>query len=323
MSTAHLATDIVAHHAVRHPADPALEGVDDGATRSWEELEYRVSLVAGMLSDRFGIGAGDRVVAVAQNDIRFFELQFALMRLRAILVPLNWRLALPELRGMVTDADPKLIVHDQPLNELSRTLASDSSIPRLSWGCADGEVDYETDLVGARSVGPSRESLLRDITHVLYTSGSTGVPKGVMLSRENMIWNFLNSREDKLITGRGDRMFNPMPNFHAGGLSALANPILLAGGCVAVAQRVDADQMVQVMGDPDRAMTHSTGVVTIYQMMLDSKAWTDADFSSMRYLECGGGRIPAKLADAMRAKGLILQSVYGSTETGPAVTQMP
>jgi fatty-acyl-CoA synthase len=318
-----LATDVVAYHAVRHPDSPALEGVDDGVTRTWSELEARVSAVAGVLAHRCGVGAGDRVVALTENDLRFFELQFALMRLRAILVPLNWRLAPPELRGMVADASPRLIVHDLALREVARELGENLATPCLSWGCDDGELDFETEVASATPVAPSRDALLTDLTHILYTSGSTGVPKGVMLSRENMVWNFLNSQGDKAMTGLGTKMYNPMPNFHAGGLSALANPILLSGGSVAVAQRVDADQMVQIMGDPSRGMTHSTGVVTIYQMMVDSKGWVDADFSSMRYTECGGGRIPAALAASLREKGLVLQSVYGATETGPAAMQMP
>jgi fatty-acyl-CoA synthase len=320
-----LAGDWVAYHAQRAPDSVALESADSGATTTWGQLEERVARVSGVLLGPGRVQRGDRVLVLSESDTRNFELQFACMRIGAIYVPFNWRLSQAELSALCGHCAPALVVHDDSLREAAELLAREAGVPRLSWGGLGehAELDYESELGLADPVGPSTENLLDEPSHILYTSGSTGTPKGVIITPANIIWNYLNSQSDKQIDGPACKFFNPLPLFHGGGLTALSLPILLAGGSVAVARRFDADQVAAALGDPARGVTHITGVFATYKMITESALWPEADLSGVKYLEMGGSRIPAWLQDAFRAKGQVLQSVYGATETGPAVMQMP
>jgi fatty-acyl-CoA synthase len=318
-----LAGDWVAFHAERSPDRAALINADDGNRTTWSALHDRVGRLATVLSEEFGIVPGDRVLVLAENDPRVFEVQFACMRVGAIFTPLNWRLARSDLESLVGHAGPSLIVHDGAVAEMATHLSAAHDLPVMSWDHPGAVRDYEKELSGAGPFAGAVGRTLEEPTHILYTTGSTGTPKGVTLSRKTTIWNLLNIQQDKAVTGPDSRMFNPLPLFHGGGLTALAYPILLSGGSVAVARRFEPEQAVRIVGDPAQGMTHFTGVLTIYQMMTEAKSWARADFSSVRYMEFAGGRLPKHIFEAFEAKGVILQSVYGATETGPAVTQMP
>jgi len=321
--TRDLACDWVSYHADRNRDGVALQSVDDETTTTWGELHDRVARLASVLTGLCGVNPGDRVAVVAENDPRIFELQFACMRIGAVFVPLNWRLAKLDLVALVAHATPRLIVHDGSVAEVAAHLSAVNGVATLAWNHVGAALDYEKEISGAQPFVSSLEHAVDEPTHILYTTGSTGTPKGVLLSRKNMIWNLLNIRDDKRIDGSSSRMFNPLPLFHGGGLTALANPILLAGGSIAIARRFDPEQAARIMGDPSRGMTHFTGVLTIYQMLMDSENWAAADFSATQFMEFAGGRLPAHVLEAFQSKGVTLQSVYGATETGPAVTQMP
>jgi fatty-acyl-CoA synthase len=326
MTMSNLAGDWVSHHARRAPDSVALEDADSGATTTWGQLGDRVARLAGVLVGPGGVRRGDRVAVLTESDTRNFELQFACMRIGAIYVPLNWRLSQAELSELTRNCAPTLVVNDHNFTETAELLVRETGpARRLSWGDAGErvELDFETELAHADAVGPSQENLLDQPSHILYTSGSTGTPKGVIITPANIVWNYLNSSDDKQIDGANCKVFNPLPLFHGGGLTALSLPILLAGGAVTVARRFDADQVTAALGDPSRGVTHLTGVFTTYKMITESPLWPEADLSGVKYLEMGGSRIPASLQDAFRAKGQVLQSVYGATETGPAVMQMP
>ena len=129
-----IASDLVEFNSRRFPGAPALENAETGSVTSWLQLEDKVARLAGGLAQRFGIAKGDRVVLLADNDTRLFELQFACMRLGAIFVPLNWRLAAPELIFQCEDAEPRLIVHDATWAESARTMATETGVEQiLTW----------------------------------------------------------------------------------------------------------------------------------------------------------------------------------------------
>lgn len=317
-----LGCDWVRYYAERTPSEEALLSVDDGRSTTWRELDDRVARLSSVLAGQCGVRRGDRVVVLAESDPRVFELQFACMRIGAILAPLNWRLARDDLDVLVGHASPAVIIYDDAIADAAAALATARNIPTMAWNTAVAQLDYEHEIAGAPAYAEVADYTLDEPTHILYTTGSTGQPKGVTLCRRTMIWNLLNIQQDKCID-RTSRMFNPLPLFHGGGLTALANPILLAGGSLAIARRFDPEQTVRLLGDPAQRMTHFTGVLTIYQMLLDSSGWKAADFSAVRFMEFAGGQLPRHVFDAFAAARVTLQAVYGATETGPAVMQMP
>jgi fatty-acyl-CoA synthase len=318
----HRATDWVRYNARRYPGAPALEDADTGDALNWTELEDRVARLAGLLTDRFEVRPGDRVAVLAGNNTRVLELQFACWRVGAIFVPLNWRLAGPELEHCVRDAGPKLLAHDAAWAEPATALAG--LVPALvSWGIAGRANDLDAAVAGTparRFDGPV--SRLDDPAQLLYTSGTTGRPKGAVVTFNGLIWNALNMAGPARVTGEGDRHLASLPLFHAGGLNGITNPVLLGGGCVRVAARFEPVQTLGLLGDPTSGVTHFSGAPVMYLVLSQLPEFAGADFSGLRYAQLGGGFLEPELAAEYAARGVHLLPSYGATEMGPSVTSM-
>jgi fatty-acyl-CoA synthase len=252
-----------------------------------------------------------------------FVLQFAAMRLGAVLVPLNWRLSPGELATLGADCSPALVVHDGTWAERARELGEKLGARTLGFGAPQDAADLLASIPDARPVRGDGGRNLTDPTHILYTSGTTGVPKGVVITAENLAWQTLNVAEIDMVNGPGDRLLLPLPLFHAGGLNTLANPILMSGGCVSVLARFDAAQCLELLSDRDRGYTHFGSVPTMYQLMTELPAFAAAQFPAARHFQIAGGVATHWLLDAWSAKGIDLQTHYGGTEMGPAIAAMP
>lgn len=318
-----VSTDWVRLNARRYPTAPALRNVETGERYTWSELDERVGRLAGVFAG-LGIGSGDRVLLLAEGDTRTFEVQFACMRLGAIMVPLNWRLALPELIELAGDAEPSVVIHDDVwrahATEISRAVGAPAA---LSWRCDDPSTDYEKCLASASPVEP-RDDLPLDLpTHILHTSGTTGMPKGAITSQKSLTWQTFNTAADAGMTGPGCVHLNPMPLFHAGGLTTVSAPMLLTGGCVATMRRFVPDQIADLLGDPNQRITHFTAPPVMWLMLSEQAAYEQGDFSSLRFAQVAGGVPSRELLDRWNAKGVLLRQAYGGTELGPAVTTMP
>lgn len=313
-----IATDWVDQNARRFPTRPALEDADTGIVVSWRDLEERVAALAGVLSERFSIRRGDRVVVLAENDIRVFAMQFACMRLGALFVPLNWRLSLPELMTCCQDAEPALVVHDQAWQEYGQKLAG-SAIRLASWGCHDG-ADLDQLAQQSPRLPASTQNRLSDPAQILYTSGTTGAPKGAVISFRGLLAHCLNIVDLCEVWGRpsGERLLTAMPLFHAGGLNALPNPVLRAGGTVSILRRFDPAQMIRLLVDPELGFTHVAAVPVMYQAMVDYGL--PEYFPDGIHAQVGGGYLAPELLCAFGQRGLALSSGYGATEMGPIVS---
>lgn len=318
-----VSTDWVRVNAERHGDAPALWNVETDERSTWRQLDDRVGRLAGVFADTFHVGVGDRVLVLAEGDTRTFEVQFACMRLGAIMVPLNWRLAVPELLALARDAEPVLIVHDDMwkaiADEISETLAIKG---RLGWRCESG-ADYDTGLAGARMVEPRWDLPIDLPSHLLHTSGTTGRPKGALTTHKTLVWQTLNTAADAGMTGPGDTLLNPMPLFHAGGLTTVAAPMLLTGGAVATMRRFDPAAVLDLLGDPARGVTHFTAPPVMWLMLADQSGFPTADFSALHFAQVAGGLPARELLDTWRSKGVVLRAAYGGTELGPSVTTMP
>jgi len=315
------ATDWVSYHARRHPSRLAVESADTGMALTWAELDDRVGRMAGVLADRFGVRAGDRVVLLADNDPRLVMLQFACIRLGAVFVPMNWRLSPPELIACTTDAEPALVIHDQAWQQTGSRLA-ELAPARATWGCDDDadDLDRACETADPRRARPDAQ--LSDPVQILYTSGTTGTPKGAVITLAGISWHSLNITSLCEVWGRGERLLTAMPLFHAGGLNGLAMPVLRAGGSVTTARRFDPARMVELLADPARKFTHFAGVPVMYQAML---AAFDAStrFPAGIHAQVGGGYLAPDLVAAYDERGLRLSSAYGATEMGPLVSAVP
>jgi fatty-acyl-CoA synthase len=154
---------------------------------------------------------------------------------------------------------------------------------------------------------------------MLYTSGTTGFPKGAIGTYGTLIWNMLNASQPKGLTCEGVHVYSPLPLFHAGGLNSTANPALLNGGRVTTAARFDPAAALAAITDPTEAVTHIALVPVMYQAIADEPGFDDADLSHIRIAVVAGGLAPVPLIRRYADRGVELEAHYGGTEMGPSV----
>jgi fatty-acyl-CoA synthase len=319
------AKDWVRSNAVRFGDAVALENAETGELLSWRQLDGRVGALAGYLRDQCGVGIGDRVLLLAEGDTRTFEIQFACIRLGAILVPLNWRLALPELIELAAEVTPTVVITDGVWQDTALKLAETvRARHRLGWRCSTEArfAEYDTCLAAAAPAEP-RVDLPMDLpTHILHTSGTTGRPKGAVTTVKTLCWQTLNIAGECLL-GPGAKQLNPMPLFHAGGLCTIATPMLITGGAVLTMRRFDPGAVLGLLGDPTRGITHFTAPPVMWASLAAQPGFPESDFAALRFAQVAGGVPSPELLARWARRGIVLQQAYGGTELGPAVTGMP
>jgi fatty-acyl-CoA synthase len=297
------------------PDRPAV--VFEGDVLTGRELEGRVTQLAHALED-VGVRAGDRVAYLGPNHPSAIETIFACGLLGAIYLPLNVRLTAREHDYVLSDADPVVLVHAAGTRDTVASLVPRSSMRHVCVGeAADDELSYEELLAAGRRDPLDREVGLDDLCMIQYTSGTSGTPKGVMLTHGNVTWNSVNMLID-IDLRTDDVNLVVAPLFHTAGMNNSFLTPFLKG----------ATSVLMPAWDPDRAfdlieqhrVTCFVGVPTIYQTLVQSPRWASADLSSLRTLPCGGSPVPAALIEAFHARGLLFQQGYGLTETSPNVT---
>jgi fatty-acyl-CoA synthase len=312
--------DWIAHHAARRPEAIAAVDLAGGRSLTYRAFDRRIAALAGHLRDAFGVGSGARVTLLAHNTTDAFEVQFACFRLGAVFVPLSWRLALAELHGVVADCSPSALVHDAEFADTAEELARRHAIAHLLRR-GGGESPYEGAIAGARALEAPREATHDDTCTILYTSGTTGVPKGAVSTHGTVFWNAVNCTGVAGLSAR-TVMLCALPQFHIAGLNLFANPTFHAGGTVAVMRRFEAGEALRSLGDPALGVTHFHGAPPLYQSMAAHPEFGAADLSRLHGAFVGAAPVPPALLDAWLRKGVALRQGYGMTETGPLVLNL-
>jgi fatty-acyl-CoA synthase len=312
--------DWIAHHAMRRPEAPAAVDLATGRRLTYGAFDRRIAAFAGHLRDVCGVGPGARVAVLAQNTTDTFEIQFACFRLGAVFVPLNWRLALAELHGIVADCSPSALVHDAELAGPAEELAGRHAIahPLLR---GEGESPYERAVAGGRLLEAPHRATHDDACTILYTSGTTGVPKGAVSTYGTLFWNAVNCTGVAALSP-GTVLLCALPLFHTAGLNLFANPTFHAGGAVLVMRRFDPGVALRLLSDPALGATHLHGAPPLYQAMAAHPSFGAADLSRLLGAFVGAAPVPPALLDAWRRKGVALRQGYGMTETGPLVLNL-
>jgi fatty-acyl-CoA synthase len=316
--------DWINHHAAVRPHHRAVVDLGTGREFTWLEFDERTSRLAAGLRAEFGIGHNDRIAVIANNNSNFFEVQFACWKLGAIFVPLNWRLALPELEFIAGDCTPSMVIHDDEFAEVSTALAASTGIAhRVTWESVDqtGSAASYEDVIAANAPLPSTEnhrSTHDDVLTIMYTSGTTGRPKGAMITQGMTFWNAVNCVEYFQL---GSDMVNLafLPLFHTGGLNCFANPAFHFGGVNLVMRTFDPAECLGLITDPEVGVTHLLGVPANFLFMSQVPAFAEATFPTVRICGVGGSPTPVPLIETWGAKGLPLQQAFGMTETSPFV----
>ena len=297
--------DWLSHRAGVMPRVIAL--VDDQGDHTYAELDKRVDRVAAALwSD--GVKPGDRVAILAWNGPEVVELAHAVARLGAILVPLNARLRVDELAFQLRDAEVALLVCDTSLSETAAAAARAAGVASPHTLPLEGRKGITFPRVGAHASD--------DPLCIMYTSGTTGLPKGVVLTYGNMFASAAGSAFNLGVLP-GDRWLAVLPLFHVGGLSIVMRSVLY--GTAVVLHRQFDEHRVSASLRRDR-VTHVSVVATMLQRLLDVDAEPCAP--QVRVVLVGGGPVPASLLERAAALGYPVVQTYGLTETASQVATL-
>ncbi len=307
--------DWTAYWARRTPDAPAIIEPGRGRSMSYAELDRRANRLAHALSAACGVSRGERVAVLAHNRSEHLEAFFACAKLGALFAPLNWRLAPAELDAVLADAEPAVLLYDHACAQSVSALTA--QVPhRVAYDTPEaGGVSYES-LLGRGSDSPagSPEVGLEDPVMICYTSGTTGRPKGALLSHRQLLFNSL-STELAIGLSSSDSTLVFMPLFHTGGLNCLATPILHHGGRVVLMPSFDAERALALSAE--HRVTLQMGVPTIFEMLRDAPSFARTDLSSTRTALCGGAPCPLPLIETYRERGILFRQGYGLTEVGP------
>ncbi len=300
---------------------------------SYPDLAERIDRLASALTAR-GVDQGDRVAYIGDNHPAFLETLFAAATLGSIFVPLNTRLAPPEVNYALRDSGSRVLVHSDQLAELATTavvgtdithrlIVNESPTPAQgAMSASEGAVTVESLEEVIRSGPPEHREIavtLDDPAIILYTSGTTGFPKGALLTHGNITWNCVNVLVDyDLSSDDVALMISPM--FHAASLAMGVLPALLKGATVVLEQRFDAGRALELI--QRHQVTSISGVPTTYQLICEHPAWASTDISSLRMLTCGGSAVPMRVINAYEERGLAFSGGYGMTETAPGATSL-
>ena len=294
--------DLLSERARVTPDRIALVSVETGERITYAELNARAEKAADTL--RAILQPGDRFGLLAHNSVEFLERFFAAGKADVIVVPLSTRATEHELRHIVADCDMKALFYGPGFE------AIDLAIP--SWRLAVGGWREPAGDRSSANRQPSTANPERTYC-LLYTSGTTGKPKGVMIPRRQLYWNGYNTA---LNWGLRDDDVSPIftPLYHAGGIAAFLIPIFCTGGTIVLHKSFDAAEVWRVM--EEEGCTVVLGVPTIWKLLMDAPQFATADLSRVRWFISGGAPLPQYIIDAYQRRGVVFKQGYGMTEVG-------
>src|SRR6478672_2050936 len=298
--------------------------ISGGRELSYEQFAERAARLANALRDR-GVGKGDRVAYLGENDPSFLETLFAAGLIGAVFVPLNTRLAPPEIKFQLQDSGAVLLVHAATLAGLAERGSVETAVrARIVVVDDDGGAvaaaaaeAYEAVLASGAVQAPDESVGLDDGAMILYTSGTTGNPKGALLTHGNITWNCINVLVDFDFSS-ADVALMISPMFHVASLDMGVLPTLLKGGTVVLEPKFDPRRTLDLI--QQYRPTPISGVPTTYQMLCEHPAWQATDLSSRNKLTGGGSAVPMRVLEAYERRGLRFSNGYGMTETAPGAT---
>ncbi|MFF7985820.1 long-chain fatty acid--CoA ligase [Streptomyces sp. NPDC007901] len=303
------------------------EGLGSWPARRARKTPHRTALVFGERSTDYrtlytrttrlahalralGVRRGDRVAYLGPNHPAYLETLFAAGILGAVFVPLNTRLAGPEIAYQLADSGAKALLYGPSHAALVAGLPGTTDVRTF----VEVGPEYE-QLLAAAADDPIDEPVLPDDTCIImYTSGTTGRPKGAMLTHANLTWNALNVLVDTDLIA-DERALVSAPLFHTAGLNMLTLPVLLKGGTCVLVEAFDPAVTLDLI--EQHRITFMFGVPTMFEQVARHPRWPGADLSSLRILTCGGSPVPTPLIAAYQARGLTFLQGYGMTEASP------
>jgi fatty-acyl-CoA synthase len=298
--------DLIAKRAELSPARIALEDVQSGRSLTYTELDARACRAAALMEEH-GVASGDRVAILCRNRPAFFEILFGCAKLGAILVPLNWRMPPAELDQLTEDCSPSLLFY-----------GSDDAAAALAMKRAPSSIGLDETYEGAiADIAPrayTEQWSAEQVWYLLYTSGTTGRPKGVIYNVRMAVANYVNIGTGVSLSST-DTTACFLPLFHTAGINLHALPTLMAGGRLIILKSFEPEALVTLL--EQSRLDAVFAVPAVYQGLLDHPRFPAAPLGHVRHWGCGGAPLPDALVDRYRALGVRVCNGMGMTETGP------
>ena len=295
--------DAVSYYARQRATALACVDLETGQRWTYAELSRDVERSAAWLTGQFGPASGVRVAAVARNSARLLILHLACVRAGAIYTPLNWRLTTPELTALVGDAQPSLLVHDAEFQP-----------PSFEGACIQSS-DLEASVSSAVTGTPLQCRPADAVSTLLYTSGTSGRPKGVMVTETNAFWSCTNFNLGNAVTPDSTVLCD-MPMFHTAGLFAAVRSLLLAGGTVLISRGFDPEKTLARIADPDLHVTHYFSVPQMAQMLWQQPGFRPELLQNLTVYATGGAPNPKAQIERFVRAGIRMSDGFGMSETG-------
>ncbi|MEJ5304850.1 MAG: long-chain fatty acid--CoA ligase [Ignavibacteria bacterium] len=304
--------------AVYYPEKIAIKEFETGRTLTYRQLNNIANYLSNYFLNELELKTGDRIVILAENSLEHIVLFSVAQKTGLILVPLNYRLASREIDYQLNDSKPQLIIYEEKyFNSISEL---------KSFQVIRNKIDFNS-FISLIEKEKNHEHLFKSIENfdenhplfILYTSGTTGVPKGALYTHKMLFWNSINTALRLDITSN-DRSVSCTPMFHTGGWNVIPTPFLHHGAYVCLMKKFDPEIVLKLLEEEKATMFMA--VPTMLSMMAQSSYFEKVDLSSVKYFIIGGEPMPLPLIEIWHKKGVPIRQGYGLTEVGPSVTSL-
>ncbi|MGB0908315.1 MAG: acyl-CoA synthetase, partial [Maricaulaceae bacterium] len=310
-------TDWIRQHAYVKADYPALIDLHSKREFTFSQMHDRVGRTAGMLKD-MGVKRGDRVAFLMMNSSDLMEVIFGCWRIGAICVALNFRLTASELTFILNNSESSVLIVDDAFAPLIDTLKNSTEVKHyIRTDCMGGDNEYEKGLAAATPITEMVPQVLDDTCMLMYSSGTTGTPKGVIITHGMMYFSPASAVRAGGMDPDNVALAN-MPLFHIGALNASAIPSLWLGATLIIMRMFDPQATLDVINSPDLGVTSLFMVPAAYNVMRMMPNIDEVDFSRIHGAITGAETVPTELVKWWYDKGVVIQEGYGMTETAAA-----
>ncbi|MGC4830792.1 acyl-CoA synthetase [Micromonospora arida] len=294
----------------------------DRSPMTYRQFADATDRISAVLRER-GVGNGDSVAYLGENSPELLQVMFGVAQVGAVFVPVNTRLAAPEIGYVLADCAARVLIHDPDFAVPVASAAATAQTPYIIVNGA-GSVDRpglaHLARVAATPFTDHADTAHEDPAAIVYTSGTTGRAKGAVLTHGNLTWVALNCVVDYDVVST-DVALMISPLFHVASLGMGALPVILKGATMVIERGFEPGRALEQI--ERHGVTMLSGVPTTYQLLADHPAWASTDLSTLTKLTCGGSAVPARILNAYEARGLSFSQGYGMTEAAPGATALP
>ncbi|WP_342540025.1 o-succinylbenzoate--CoA ligase [Heyndrickxia sp. FSL K6-6286] len=293
--------------AYTHPDRTAV--ITDNEMVSYKQLDRMIALAAQRIQEKLQGRKGERIAILSHNRLEYIVLLFAIAKAECVAVPLNIRLSAKELIFQLNDSGSRILYVERDNAEFAASLVEQSELEHLAF-MEDVCEESQTSFAFERMIDEEAPYI------ICYTSGTTGKPKGAVLTQSNIFWNAVNNKLAIDLTSE-DRCIVLLPLFHIGGIGLFAFPSLFSGGTIVIPGKFDPEKTLAMI--ETYQVTVVMGVPTIHQALLTSPSFNTTDLSTVRWFYNGGAPCPRELIDAYFDRGFLFGQGFGMTETSPTL----